>query len=103
MRYVSIEIKTFASVGGSIDAACPVHPCDAQNNATLLDIIEDGHDNKSTNRTSKVPVAKWHDVMRENTVNDAIEDQVTSESHRLELCAEWFRKHFKTAQSESAN
>ena len=66
-----------------------------------MDIIEDRHGKKSTIITSQIPVAKWHEVIGDKTVADAILDRIIYESHRLELRGESLRKQSKTAQDES--
>ncbi len=80
-----------------------LQPFDAQNRAALVDIIEDRHGKKSTIITSQIPVAKWHEVIGDKTVADAILDRIIYESHRLELRGESLRKQSKTAQTESTN
>ena len=50
-----------------------------------MDIIEDRLGKKSTIITSQIPVAKWHEVISNKTVADAILDRIIHESHRLNL------------------
>ena len=73
-----------------------IQPFDAQNRAALMDIIEDRHGKKSTIITSQVPVAKWHDLIGEDTVADAVMDRIIHQAHRLELKGESLRKKVKT-------
>ncbi len=65
---------------------------DAQSRAALMEIIEDRHGKGSLIITSQVPVVKWHEVIGEKTVADAILDRIIHESHRLELTGESLRK-----------
>lgn len=58
----------------------------------LLEIIEDRHGRKSTIISSQLPVAKWHDVIGESTVADAILDRLAHTAHRIELKGESLRK-----------
>jgi DNA replication protein DnaC len=58
----------------------------------LLEIIEDRHGRKSTIISSQLPVAKWHEVIGESTVADAILDRLAHTAHRIELKGESFRK-----------
>ncbi|MCX6275450.1 MAG: ATP-binding protein, partial [Bacteroidetes bacterium] len=55
-------------------------------------IIEDRHGKGSTIITSQVPVTKWHEVIGEQTIADAIMDRLIHNAHRLELKGESLRK-----------
>ena len=50
----------------------------------LLEIIEDRHGRKSTIISSQLPVSKWHEVIGESTVADAILDRMVHTAHRIE-------------------
>ena len=67
-------------------------PLDTQNRAALMEIVEDRHGKGSTIITSQVPVSKWHEVIGEKTVADAVLDRIIHQSHRLELTGESMRK-----------
>ena len=67
-------------------------PLDAQNRAALMEIIEDRHGKGSIIITSQIPVSKWHEVIGEKTVADAILDRIIHQAHRLELKGESLRK-----------
>jgi DNA replication protein DnaC len=69
-----------------------IHPFDAQSRTALMEIIEDRHGKASIIITSQVPVSKWHEVIGEKTVADAILDRIIHEAHRLELKGESLRK-----------
>jgi DNA replication protein DnaC len=69
-----------------------IQPFDAQSRAALMEIIEDRHGKGSIIITSQVPVSKWHEVIGEKTVADAILDRIIHEAHRLELTGESLRK-----------
>ena len=58
----------------------------------LMEIIEDWHGKRSTLITSQVPVSKWHEVIGEQTIADAILNRIIHDSHRLELKGESMRK-----------
>lgn len=73
-----------------------VQPLDAQSRALLLDIIEDRHGKKTTIITSQVPVKKWHEVIGEKTLADAILDRIVHQSIRIELYGESLRKKQRT-------
>ncbi len=67
-------------------------PLDAQSRSTLMEIIEDRHEKGSTIITSQLPVSKWHEVIGEQTIADAILDRLVHDSHRLEMKGESLRK-----------
>lgn len=69
-----------------------IQPFDSQSRAALMEIIEDRHGKSSIIITSQVPVSKWHEVIGEKTVADAILDRIIHEAHRLELKGESLRK-----------
>lgn len=80
-----------------------IQPFDAQSRAALLEIIEDRHGKSSLIVTSQVPINKWHDVIGEKTVADAILDRIVHEAHRLELKGESLRKKSAKQNSENNN
>ena len=65
---------------------------DSQNRITLLEIIEDRHNNGSIIVTSQIPVQGWYDIIGEKTIADAILDRLIHQSHRIELQGESMRK-----------
>ena len=65
---------------------------DSQNRITLLELIEDRHNNGSIIVTSQIPVAGCYDIIGEKTIADAILDRLIHQSHRLELKGESMRK-----------
>lgn len=69
-----------------------IQPFDAQGRAALMEIIEDRHGKTSLIITSQVPVNKWHEVIGEKTIADAILDRIIHDAHRLELKGESLRK-----------
>jgi DNA replication protein DnaC len=69
-----------------------LHPIEASLRLALLDIIEDRHGKRSTIFVSQIPVNKWHELLGEQTVADAILDRVVHSSHRIELNGESMRK-----------
>jgi len=72
-----------------------IQPFDAQNRAALMEIIEDRHGKTSLIITSQLPVSKWHEVIGEKTIADAILDRIVHDAHRLELTGESMRKKRK--------
>ena len=65
---------------------------DGQNRITLLEIIEDHHNNGSIIVTSQIPVQGWYDIIGEKTIADAILDRLIHNAHRIELSGESMRK-----------
>jgi DNA replication protein DnaC len=65
---------------------------DSHNRITLLEIIEDRHNNGSIIVISQIPVQGWYDIIGEKTIADAILDRLIHQSHRLELHGESMRK-----------
>ena len=69
-----------------------MQPLDEMTRMMLLEIIEDRHQKHSTIIASQLPVAKWHEIIGESTVADAILDRLVHTAHRLELSGESMRK-----------
>ena len=65
---------------------------DNQQQLDFMEIIEDRHARKATIIASQLPVAKWFDVFKEETLADAILDRIVHTSHRFELKGESLRK-----------
>lgn len=69
-----------------------IQPLDAQSRSTLMEIIEDRHGKSSTIITSQVPISKWHEIIGEQTIADAILDRIVHDAHRIEMKGESLRK-----------
>ena len=81
-----------------------LHPFDAQSRLFLLEIMEDRHGRKSTIISSQFPVNKWHEIIGEPTIADAICDRIIHSSFRIEMKGESVRKKYgKKNQSNSEN
>jgi DNA replication protein DnaC len=65
---------------------------DTQNRLDLLEILDDRHGKKSTIITSQLPITKWHDVIADQTIADAILDRLVHNAHRVELKGQSLRK-----------
>ncbi len=59
---------------------------------SLMDIIDDRHNQKSTIVSSQIPVSAWYDVIGEGTIADAILDRLVNSSHRIDLKGASLRK-----------
>lgn len=62
-----------------------LHPVDTQVSLLLLEILEDRHGRKSTIIASQFPVGKWHGIVGEPTIADAICDRIIHSSFRIEM------------------
>ena len=70
-------------------------PLDNNQRLVLLEILEDRHGKRSTIITSQLPVSKWHDIIGDPTIADAILDRLVHSSHRIELVGDSLRKKYK--------
>jgi DNA replication protein DnaC len=57
-----------------------------------MELIEDRHRGASMIIASQLPVASWFDVIGEETIADAILDQLVYTSYRIELKGEKLKK-----------
>jgi DNA replication protein DnaC len=78
-----------------------LQPLDAQSRSTLMEIIEDRHGKSSIIITSQVPVSKWHDIIGEQTIADAILDRIVHDAHRIEMKGESLRKKRQAKNEET--
>lgn len=67
-------------------------PLQGQQQMDFMEIIEDRHAKKATIIASQLPVAKWFDVIGEETIADAILDRIVHTSYRFELSGDSLRK-----------
>jgi len=59
---------------------------------TFLEILEDRHGLKSIIITSQLPINKWHEVIADDTIADAICDRLIHSSHKINLKGDTMRK-----------
>lgn len=76
-------------------------PLSAEQRRDLLEIIDDRYDKGSLLITSQVPVNRWHEVIGDMTLGDAILDRVVHRAHRLELKGASLRKRQAASKAES--
>ena len=57
-----------------------------------LEIVEDRYGRGATLITSQIPVDRWHDLIGEPTLADAILDRIVHNAHRLQLSGDSLRK-----------
>lgn len=67
---------------------------DTQSRLSLLEVFEDRHGRKSTIIISQLPVTKWHEIIGDPTIADAICDRIIHSSFRIELKGESVRKRY---------
>jgi DNA replication protein DnaC len=58
----------------------------------LLEILEDRHGISSTIIASQIPTDKWHDVIGDPTIADAVLDRLVHNAHMISLKGESMRK-----------
>ena len=64
----------------------------AESRRDLLEIIEDRYGIRSTVVTSQLPVEKWHDIVADPTLADAILDRLVHSAYQINLKGESMRK-----------
>ena len=72
-----------------------LHPIDEQSKLILLELLEDRYAEHSMIITSQLPSQKWHEIIENPTVADAICDRLLHNSYKIELKGESMRKHKK--------
>lgn len=72
-----------------------LHPLDGKARQALLEIMEDRYQKSATIITSQFPTSKWHGIIGDSAVADAVLDRVVHQAHRIELKGESMRKKSK--------
>ncbi len=75
-------------------------PLNAEQRRDLLEIIDDRDQKGSLLMTSQVPIGRWHEIVGDLTLGDAILDRVIHRAHRIELKGESLRKRNAIAVTE---
>ena len=78
-------------------------PLSAEQRRDLLEIVDDRYDKVSLLITSQVPIPRWHEVIGDMTLGDAILDHVVHRAHRLELKGASLRKRRIAAEALTAD
>jgi DNA replication protein DnaC len=68
-------------------------PLTAEQRRDLLEILEDRHGVRSTLATSQLPLDKWHDLIGDPTLADAILDRLVHNAYKINLKGASMRKH----------
>ena len=69
-----------------------LEPLTAEQRHDLLEIVEDRYGRGATLVTSQIPVDRWHDLIGDPTLADAILDRIVHNAHRIQLRGESLRK-----------
>ena len=77
-------------------------PLNAEQRRDLLEIVDDRYDRGSLLITSQVPVSRWHEVIADPTLADAILDRIVHRAHRIELKGPSLRRRLVAAESPAA-
>ncbi len=67
-------------------------PLTSEQRRDLLEILEDRHGSRSTLVTSQVPIEKWHDIIGDPTIADAILDRLVHGAYKFKLDGDSLRK-----------
>lgn len=70
-------------------------PLTEEHRRDVLEILEDRNDLRSTLLASQIPVEKWHTIIGDPTLADAILDRLVHNSHKLVLKGDSLRKRNK--------
>jgi DNA replication protein DnaC len=68
-------------------------PLNAEQRRDLLEIVDDRYDRGSLLITSQVPVNRWHEIVGDPTLGDAILDRIVHRAHRIDLKGPSLRRH----------
>jgi DNA replication protein DnaC len=69
-----------------------LEPLGPEQRHDMLEIVEDRYGRGATLITSQIPVDRWHDLIGEPTLADAILDRIIHNAHRLQLRGDSSRK-----------
>lgn len=76
-----------------------LEPLTAEQRHDMLEIVEDRYGRGATLITSQIPVDRWHDLIGDPTLADAILDRVVHNAHRIQLRGDSLRR--KRAQENA--
>lgn len=68
------------------------HGLSDQQRLDLLELFEERYQRRSTIITAQLPVSKWHTMIGEPTIADAILDRIVHNAHRIELKGDSMRR-----------
>ena len=58
----------------------------------LMELVDDRYTLRSTIITSQYPIDKWHQIMEDPTLADAILDRLVNNAHKIQLTGDSMRK-----------
>ena len=90
-RYLRL-LKTLSSTEILILDDWGLEPLRPDGRHDLLELLDDRHQRKSTVITSQVPPDKWHELIGDATIADAILDRVVHNAHLVQMKGESMRK-----------
>lgn len=67
-------------------------PLTTEQRRDLLEIVDDRDGTGSLLITSQVPIGRWHEIIADPTLGDAILDRIVHRAHRIELKGDSLRK-----------
>ena len=77
-------------------------PLNAEQRRDLLEIVDDRDDRGSLLITSQIPVSRWHEVIGDPTLADAILDRIIHRAHRIDLKGPSLRRRLVASESTAA-
>ena len=77
-------------------------PLNAEQRRDRLEIVDDRCDRRSVLVTSQVPVNRWHEVIGDPTLADAILDRIIHRAHRIDLKGPSLRRRLVASDSSAA-
>ncbi len=77
-------------------------PLNPEARRDLLEITDDRHGAAATVITSQFPIDKWHDLIGDPTVADAILDRLVHNAHRIQIKGESMRKKIPVEHTDTA-
>jgi DNA replication protein DnaC len=78
-------------------------PLDAEQRRDLLEIVDDRYEKGSLLVTSQLAVGRWHELIGDPTMGDAILDRVVHRAHRLELKGPSLRKRLAVTAATASD
>lgn len=64
----------------------------ARQRRDMLEVLDDRYGHRSTLVTSQMPVDKWHELICDPTLADALLDRLVHKTYRIELIGESIRR-----------
>src|SRR5256885_739643 len=77
-------------------------PLNAEQRRDLLEIVDDRYDRGSLLVTSQLPANRWHEVIGDPTLADAILDRIIHRAHRIDLKGPSLRRRLVANESSAA-